>query len=160
VKRKSKAKRKHSSPSNFEDQCGKAAAKAPKLIASPAKINPAPAGRAESQLIGRSTTLKLKAAVAVKIPKTVVCISNVSSDFDTTDIISHLKSIKVRVLFCFDVTSQASSAKAFKVAVPQTEVIKMSNADLWPSGVRIRLWRQSSTTARDGESLSQLGQFI
>jgi len=159
VKRKLKAKRKHSSPSNIEDWGIKLVAKAPKLTASPAVAASALARRVDAPLIGRSTTLKLNAAAAVKVPKAFFCISNVFNDFDTIDIINHLKSIKVRVLFCFDITSSSASAKAFKVAVPQSEVIKMSNADLWPSSVRIRLWRHSSAV-RDERLPSQLGNLI
>jgi len=77
----------------------------------------------------------------------------------STSLINHLKSIKVCVLFCFDITSSASSAKAFKVAVPQSEVIKMSNADMWPSSVRIRLWRHSSAV-RDKRVPPELGNII
>jgi len=45
------------------------------------------------------------------------------------------------VLFCFDISSDKSSAKAFKLAIAQTDVTKKDNADRWPTRVTLRPWR-------------------
>jgi len=96
----------------------------------------------QRKIIGKSDSLKLKAADPVKTIKAVYCISNVSTEFSVDDIVNHCKSLKVRVLFCFDVTSVTSSARAFKIAIAEADSVKMNNVEIWPRRIVIRPWRQ------------------
>jgi len=99
----------------------------------------------QRKIIGKSDSLKLKAADPVKTIKAVYCISNVSTEFSVDDIVNHCKSLKVRVLFCYDVTLVTSSARAFKIAIAEADSVKMNNAEIWPRRIVIRPWRQGVT---------------
>jgi len=99
-----------------------------------------PATRAvgSSRLIGTKDSYKLKAAERINVNKSVYSISNVSSEFPTSDITAHCKSMKIRVLFCFDISVPSSVSKPFKLAIPTDEAGRMNQADQWLRRISIR----------------------
>jgi len=64
------------------------------------------------------------------------------------------------MLFCYDITSSNATVKAFKLAVPSTEVIKMTDANLWPRRVAIRPWRDGAVTQIQRQDVPQSDYLI
>ncbi|MFI5424928.1 MAG: hypothetical protein ACHQXG_09100, partial [Nitrososphaerales archaeon] len=94
---------------------------------------------------------KLRAASEKKmIDKAVVCISNLSRDCGVEDIRTHCKGMGVRVLFCFDISNLDYSSKAFKLAIPATDVDRVFVCNFWPEDVVVRRWGR---TVRAGEAI-------
>jgi len=106
--------------------------------------------------MGTQDSYKLKAAEHVNVNKSVFCVSNVLSEFTVDDITAHYKSLHVRVLFCFDVSSSTSAARAFKLAIPTGQASIMNWGDQWPRRVTVRLWRHgvSSSVGLNAEASS------
>jgi len=69
------------------------------------------------RLIGTQDSYKLKATEHVNVNKPVFCVSNVSPELTVDDNTAHCKSLHVRVIFCFDVSSSTSAARTFKLAI-------------------------------------------
>ena len=68
------------------------------------------------------------------------------------DIKEHCKSIKVRVLFCFDVSNTHSFSKAFKLAVPEADSNRVFDVAAWPCSISIRPWNH--VTNRDSSEVT------
>jgi len=102
-------------------------------------LNPASRGK----LVGSREGSRLKAAPPSVLNKSLFCVSNVSVDSSPADILRHCRSQKVRALFCFDISSSSSTAKAYKLAIATDDVPLLSRTEFWPQHVRIRPWRGS-----------------
>jgi hypothetical protein len=101
---------------------------------------------ASTRMIGIRSSSNLRAADPRQpTEKTVFCLSNLSLNCSVDDIKSHCKSIKVRVLFCFDISNGQYSSKAFKLAVPTTDASIVYDVESWPQLVSIRPWNSSAT---------------
>jgi hypothetical protein len=101
---------------------------------------------APSRIIGTGKATKLRAAdPRPPVRKSVFCISNLSINCSVSDIKEHCRSNNIRVLFCFDVSKSVYQAKAFKLAVPESESNLVLDVATWPDAVSIRLWNHATS---------------
>src|SRR6266516_2940853 len=110
-----------------------------------------------SPVVGTSLLSNLCAAgPRLHVPKSVFCVSNLNKKCSEKDIKDHCKKIKVRVLFCYDVSNPELDAKAFKLAVPEIESSLILDPASWPRYVTIRHWGSGSAKPlQRGEDIVQ-----
>ena len=109
----------------------------------------------------RQSTLVASERRNVQIEKATFFVSNVGENCTVNDIRGHCAAMRVKVLFCFEVTRTDAIARSFKLAVPATASDVIMSADSWPRRVFVRPWN-SQRVEQGGEedSDSQLGYSV
>ena len=94
-------------------------------------------------MMGDSTSSILKASKNLNIKKAVYKISNIDSSYSVKDVTSHLESIKVRVVSCFELPRgprQPEDNKNFRVCIYAVDKSKLLVRNNWSTGIVIQDW--------------------
>jgi len=105
------------------------------------KVNQQPAKKI--LVIGNSTTTGVKAAKKINLPKEVYRIGNIDSAFTIDHKMDYLKVIGVRVISCFDRTSENSrfaDNSTFLDCILSVDKSKLLFPDNWSTGISIQKW--------------------
>jgi len=75
--------------------------------------------------------------------KVVVCVSRLELGTSADTVSDYLTANGIHVISCFEANSNVTEAKFVNVrlCVPQAEVNKVYNSDIWPMGVVVRPWK-------------------
>lgn len=95
-------------------------------------------------LFGSSTTCSLRASAHLQLPKSVFMVGNLHGECNADEIKTHLNSVEVRVVTCFELPRfdrRPDDNKAFRVCIIAADKTKMLDKNNWPFGVSVRHWR-------------------
>ena len=74
--------------------------------------------------------------------KSVVCVGRLELGTPTDAVTKFLEGNGIKVISCFEVSTKAEAIFTnMRLCVPQCEVEKLYNSELWPTGVVVRPWR-------------------
>ena len=75
--------------------------------------------------------------------KSVVCISRLEVGTSADTISDYLTANGIQVISCFEVIAKTAEAKfvSMRLCVPYSEISKVYNSDIWPTGVVVRPWK-------------------
>lgn len=94
-------------------------------------------------LIGHSTTSTMKAAKSLNLPKAFYRIGNIDGCYTADDLRQYIEGLDVRVLSCFDRTSEKSryvDNKTFRVCIYVADKNKLLCDGNWSVGISIQKW--------------------
>ena len=94
-------------------------------------------------LIGQSTNCSIKASKNLNLPKAIYRIGNVDPGYTPELLTQYIESLDIRVLSCFDRTSQNTrytENKSFRVCIPDVDKEKLLCANSWSVGITISRW--------------------
>jgi len=111
------------------------------------------------RVIGKNqASSRIKASGAV-IAKAVFCVSNVSLDDSTENVVECLKDNGITVLSCGKANTRFTETKAFRVCIAEADSDRFLDSDIWPENVIVRSWvfkgkksEDSSTNTNDGHA--------
>jgi hypothetical protein len=108
----------------------------------------------------RQTTLVASERRNHFVEKATFFVSNVGENCTVNDIRGHCSDMRVKVLFCFEVTRADGVARCFKLAVPATASEVIMNAESWPRRVFVRPWNSQRAERGGEEGEDELGYSV
>jgi len=97
-------------------------------------------GKRRLHLTGTAPSSTLLKAAKDLTKKEVFCISNAANDATCDSIVSFVKSIKVKVLSCFDAKTRVPDTKAFRICIDKADRRKFLNKNNWPCNISVCQW--------------------
>lgn len=139
------AKRLRASDSPQESSSAGAAASQPSFaVVAASKGNAQPSQQGKKKVvIGQSTTCAIKVSKNLNVPKAVYRIGNLDSSYTPELLKEYIESLGVRVLSCFDRTSDQSryvDNKSFRVCIFDMDKSKLLSEANWSLGISISRW--------------------
>jgi hypothetical protein len=101
------------------------------------------AARRKQIVIGHSTTATMKAAKHLNLPKSIYRIGNIDACYSADDLTRYVEKFGVRVLSCFERTSEKSrftDNKTFRLCIYDADKEKLLNDGNWGVGISIQKW--------------------
>lgn len=149
--RRNRAKRQRSSDSptsptyastvgqNQQGATASAAKKQPPSVSTKVR----PAAQRKPVMIGHSTTSSMRAAKSLNLPKAVYRIGNIDACYSATDVQQYVESLGVRVVSCFERTSEKSrfaDNKTFRICIYDADKKELLSDSNWFVGISIQRW--------------------
>ena len=82
---------------------------------------------------------KIKASGNI-LKKLVYCVSNVSDEYNCSDLQCFLSENDIQVVSCFDSKTKFTGTKAFRVCISSKYEEKFLSSNMWPEDVIVREW--------------------
>jgi hypothetical protein len=94
-------------------------------------------------MIGHSTTTAIKASKVLSVAKSVYRIGNIDSCYTADDMKDYVESLGVRVVSCFERTSDKTrqmDSKSFRICIFEADRSILLDDSNWTVGISIQLW--------------------